>query len=218
MAVIVDFEVPADHFALGRLFGAFPDIEVELERMIPVDSGVVPLLWVSRVEVAAVERELRDDPLVEDVTVLTRTEERSLIEVEWNPAVDGIVQPMMRNGVDLLRGSGDAEAWTFHARFLSRDQLASFRDDCLDHGVGIDLLRIYDPRSPTENRGLSEAQVDALLLSHEAGYWSIPRETDLVTLGERLGISDTAVSQRLRRGVDTLIREYVVPEAGRERQ
>lgn len=215
MAVIVDFEVPADRFALGRLFVTFPEIEVELERIIPVNSGVVPLLWVSGVEIAAVERELRDDPLVEDVVVLTRTEERSLIEVDWSSKVNGIVQPMMRNDVDLLRGSGDAEAWTFHARFRSRDHLASFRQDCLDHEVRIDLLRIYEPRSPDENRGLSDAQVDALLLSHEAGYWSVPRETDLVTLGERLGISDTAVSQRLRRGVDTLIREYVVPEAGR---
>ena len=218
MAVIVDFEVPADHFALGRLFGTFPDIDVELERVIPVSSGVVPLLWISKVEATEVAQELRDDPIVEDVKILTRTGERSLVEVDWSPEVDGIVQPMMRNDVDLLRGSGDTETWTFHARFLSSDQLASFREDCLDHEVRIDLLRIYNPRSPGENRGLSDAQVDALLLSQEAGYWSVPRETDLVTLGERLGISDTAVSQRLRRGVDTLIREYVVPEAGRERR
>lgn len=42
MVVIADFGVPAEQFALGRLFKAFPDIEVELERIVPGVNVMIP--------------------------------------------------------------------------------------------------------------------------------------------------------------------------------
>lgn len=213
MVVIVDFGVPAEQFALGRLFEVFPDIVIELERVIPVKSGIMPLLWVSEVDFEEFEREIRSDPIVEEVKMLTRADERNLFQIDWNPDVNSLVRPMIDNDADLLRGEGTPDTWEFRVQFVDRDHLVAFRDACLDNDVRIDLLRLYNPRSPPESSPLSEEQTEALLRSYERGYWDIPRETDLGSLGESLGISDTAVSQRLRRGVKTLIERHVVPEA-----
>lgn len=212
MVVMVDFAVPADQFALGRLFETFPAVAIELERVIPLDSGVLPLIWVSDVDVGSFERELRTDPMVRDVKRLTEAEGRTLLEIDWSPEVDGLVQPMVRNHADLLRGRGGPETWEFRVQFQSRDRLAAFRDDCLEHGVHLDVRRIHDPELPTGEQRLSDAQRAALQTSYEEGYWNVPRETDLGTLGDLMDISDTAASQRLRRGVRTLIEEYVVSE------
>ncbi|MDX1746536.1 MAG: helix-turn-helix domain-containing protein [Halobacteriales archaeon] len=212
MVVIVDFSVPAEQFALGRLFEVFPDIQIELERVIPVESGVIPLLWISEAEPGKVTEEIRGDPIVDDVKVLTRADERSLLQIDWDPNVNSLIGPLIRNEADLLRGEGDPDTWTFRAQFRDRDHLVTFRDACLENDVRLDVNRLYNPRMPTETDMLSEAQTDALLMSYERGYWDIPRGTGLRTLGESLGVSDTAVSQRLRRGVKTLIEMHVLPE------
>jgi predicted DNA binding protein len=42
-------------------------------------------------------------------------------------------------------------------------------------------------------------------MAFERGHFPVPRETSLADLGEEIGVSDTAVSERLRRGIATLL-------------
>lgn len=215
MVVIADFEVPADQFPLGRLFEAFPGIEIELERVIPISSRVIPLLWVSGVDPEEVEHELRAGSLVEDVALLTHADDRCLFQVDWSPDINGLIQSMVEADADLLRGEGGPEIWEFRVQFRTREHLVAFREACLDHDLRLELTRLYNPQLPAKNQLLTDAQLDALLLSYDNGYWDVPRETTLIDLGETIGISDTATSQRMRRAVKTLIEEYVLPEADR---
>jgi predicted DNA binding protein len=54
---------------------------------------------------------------------------------------------------------------------------------------------------------LTAEQREALSRAVEAGYFDVPRRTTLVGLARELGISDTATSQRLRRGVATVLQD-----------
>jgi hypothetical protein len=63
---------------LGQLFEPFPDIEIEVERIIPTESSVMPLFWVTGADPTAVEEVLRSGPIVEDVKMLTNADERTL--------------------------------------------------------------------------------------------------------------------------------------------
>jgi predicted DNA binding protein len=56
---------------------------------------------------------------------------------------------------------------------------------------------------------LTAKQQQALELAVEAGYYERPRGVDLGELGERLGISKSAVSQRLRAAERKLIENAV---------
>jgi cytidyltransferase-like protein len=53
--------------------------------------------------------------------------------------------------------------------------------------------------------GLTNDQEQTLTTAYERGYFAIPRGTTIQELGEALDISDSAVSQRLRRGEESLI-------------
>jgi predicted DNA binding protein len=50
------------------------------------------------------------------------------------------------------------------------------------------------------------------LTAFETGYWKIPRESHLEDIADRIGISDQAISERLRRGCSSLVEAYVIPE------
>ncbi len=41
MVVYAEYEIPADAFRIGRAFGQLPDVEVELERIVPTGPDIV---------------------------------------------------------------------------------------------------------------------------------------------------------------------------------
>ncbi|WP_390207643.1 hypothetical protein [Halocatena marina] len=45
--MITDISIPADQFALGRLLDEYPDIAVELERLVPLREDIISLFWVT---------------------------------------------------------------------------------------------------------------------------------------------------------------------------
>ncbi|ERG89195.1 MAG: putative DNA binding protein [halophilic archaeon J07HX5] len=51
---------------------------------------------------------------------------------------------------------------------------------------------------------LTDAQLEAMTAAVENGYYDIPRDISTAELGDQLGISDQAVTERLRRGISTL--------------
>jgi len=57
---------------------------------------------------------------------------------------------------------------------------------------------------------LSEPQREALTLAVRRGYYDIPRGCTTAELADELGISDQAVTERLRRAIGTFGR-YALP-------
>ncbi|WP_254537168.1 helix-turn-helix domain-containing protein [Halomarina litorea] len=209
MVVITDIAVPADQFALGTLFETYPDIRVELERIVPLQTGVIPLFWVEGGDRAAIEETLGTDTLVEEVTCLTRTDGRYLFEIRWSPDIDSLVRPLITSRADVLRAAGGADEWEFRLQFADRDDLGIFRDQCVEHDVQIELRRIYNPSVPRDETTVTDEQYDIISTAHANGYWDIPRGITLGDLAALVGISDNAASQRLRRGITSIVDEFL---------
>lgn len=57
MTVIADITVPADSFELGRVLQDFPTVEIELERIVPLQETSIPLLWISGTDTGEVEED-----------------------------------------------------------------------------------------------------------------------------------------------------------------
>ena len=207
VTTITDVRVPADAFPLGRILQAYPEVEIELERLVPTQTAIIPLFWVESASEAAVEQTLRDDPLVEELAQLTRTPERILYSVNWSPDIDALVGTLVDLNVDLLSAEGTANFWEFRLQFRNRAQLSQFRRTCRNKGIPIDLLRLYNPMMPPEEGPLTAEQVDALRTAYEHGFWEIPRRVTQTELADLVGISDNSMSQRLRRGVKTTVEE-----------
>lgn len=62
---------------------------------------------------------------------------------------------------------------------------------------------------PSGRYGLSEVQYRALTAAVEAGYYQVPREITMEELAAEFDVSHQALSERLRRAVDTLVAHTV---------
>lgn len=206
MSVIAEFSVSASDFTLGRALQTAPELTVEIDTMVPVDSGAVPYFWVVGEERGAFDAVLEREPALDGFTVVDELDGRTLYRVAWDHSADTIVQMMVSHDVVLQDARGDASSWTFQLRFPDSDTLSQFHTACRDSAIDITVERLYDPIEPNERSvNLTEAQRSLVEFAYDEGYFDVPRKTTLVELSEELGISDQAVNERLRRGLHGLV-------------
>lgn len=210
MIVISDISIPADAFPLGRVLEEYPNVEIELERIVPLREAIIPLFWVDDGNADGIEATLQDDPLTESVTQLTKTDSRILYEIQWSPDVDGLVQSLIETNARILEAEGTADVWDFRLQFRTRADLSAFREACEDHDIPLTLRRLYNPALPEDGGQLSAQQYEALISAYQGGYFEVPRGTSMNALATEFGISDSAVSQRIRRGTSALIAETLL--------
>ncbi|MDX1748149.1 MAG: helix-turn-helix domain-containing protein, partial [Halobacteriales archaeon] len=70
------------------------------------------------------------------------------------------------------------------------------------------------PRALGIESSLSADQREALTLALDEGYFDVPRRINLITIADRLGISDSAASQRIRRGLSAVLTDLSFEEPG----
>lgn len=126
MTVIADISVPADAFPLGRVLDDLPEVEIELERIVPLREAIIPLFWISGDDPAVIEATLRDHPETEAVDQLTSADDETLFEVRWSPEINGVIGVLVDARAKILEASGTADTWDFRLRFSSHEELSAF--------------------------------------------------------------------------------------------
>lgn len=212
MSVIADFSIPADQFAIGHLLEVRPGVRVRFESMIPTGGVIIPYFWVRGPDVETVEAALRASPMVEAVSVVDELDDETLFRVAWAEGVDGFIESITRADAVVLDGEGHGDHWSFQLRFPEYEALSTFYHDLVEKDISVDVEDIHNPIEFEETMefGLTPEQHEALSIALEAGYFAVPRETTMVELAEKLGISDSAVSQRIRRGLTKILSATVV--------
>lgn len=71
----------------------------------------------------------------------------------------------------------------------------------------MDIERIFNPTKPDAGPwyGLTATQRETLTYAAEEGYYSLPRQISTKELADRFDVSDQAITERLRRGIATLV-------------
>jgi len=208
MSVIATVVLPAEEFTLGAALTSDTEITLRLERVVPVGHTFIPYVWASDEAVENVETALRAEADVDAFEVVDRTNGDALVRIEWADRLDGFLDAVAGSNGTILEGVGEADTWRFQLRFDDHDALTAFYRRCREEGVPVTLERVHNPGVPQDPKagfGLTETQRETLQVALEEGYFDVPRRINLVELSEQLGVSDSAVSQRLRRGVATLL-------------
>ena len=216
MSVIASITIPAAEFPLGSLLSPDSDATVSVESTVPTSESVIPYLWVPEDAVENALYELRALRTVSSATVVDEVNDHALVRVEWTDEVNGLLASVRDTTAVVTSATGTAEQWTFRLRFPSYEELSAFYTTCVDRNVSIELVELHEAIGPknTPRFGLTDGQRDLVLAAYEDGYFDVPRKTTLVDLGEKLEVSDSAVSQRLRRGLSSLIYSTVVIDRG----
>lgn len=213
MSVMARISVPADEFKLARTLHDHDSLRIGVERVVPLGEGVVPYLWVTGLSVDRARCRLDGDADVERVEVIDHVENAVLVRVWWTDRRHAFLETLVAVEASCVDGVVRDGTWHLELRFPSRASLSDFYQECLDRDVTLDVSGIYDHDGRDRSRvsaTLSDRQYETLRTAFETGYFAIPREITLEELGDRLGISDTAASQRIRRGLRRLLAEELV--------
>lgn len=206
MATVIEFTAPVDEFPLGSVFEQFPAVRVELERLIPHSSLVIPYFWVRGAQAADIEAAFRDHPGVDDVKLVDSVDTEYLMRAKWDPEYFGILSALAAEHIAILSGVGTSEGWHFEVRGDSREEISEFRDTCQQEGIQIDITAVH-ALLPIKGEGyeLTETQHEALVAAYEAGYFDSPKTATLADIASELDITQQSLSSRLRRGHRRLI-------------
>lgn len=213
MGVIVEFSVHPDEFKLGSILDITPGTKVHVEQLVPMGDMVMPFSWVAG-DTERFEQNIRENNVEYSVALVDDENDRKLYRLEWNEDEDELIQAVLRSDGAVLDAEGTHEEWSFRVRFREREKLSAFHKYCLEHNVPIKVKRMYNPIevSGGSRKGMTKTQVETLLDAYEAGYFDIPRRTTLVKLADEYGVSDQAVSERLRRATAELVEKSLMPE------
>ncbi|NLV05997.1 winged helix-turn-helix transcriptional regulator [Haloarcula rubripromontorii] len=184
-----------------------PDVTVRPEQM--VDDGTSSLLVIEAAgeTLDQFETALERDSTVCDHLVLDWTETSRVYRVEVADSAVRITPSLVRAGGRALDIKGTSGQWLVHAQFRSRAALSQFRAECSDRNITFRLDRLYWTSGEVNAGacGLTADQQVALETAHREGYFDVPRGISQAELADKLGISPSAMSQRIRRGMDQVV-------------
>lgn len=219
MSVVVEFSLPSDDFALGSALASDADVEIALEAVVPTCGERVPLVWVNGGDLAAFERAARAAEPVSGLTRLDRVGADALYRVEWSSTTNELLAGLADHGAVVLEATR-LRRWRFRVRFHDHDLLREFHSYCRGNGLDVTVTRVAVLEHSTgagSRFDLTPEQREALLLAVRGGYFEVPRRTDLSAIADELGISQQATSNRIRRGVDRVLRAALLGHGGRHR-
>lgn len=213
MATVMEFTSPAAEFPLGTVFETLPTVTVELERLIPHKTVIIPYFWVRGAEATDIEAAFKSHEGTNEIELVDSVEEEYLMRVEWDREYVGILDALAETNLVVLSGVGTADGWEFEVRGEERTEISEFRSYCQDHDIPITITAVHS-LLPIHGEGyeLTDTQQEALVLAFERGYFDSPRTASLEEIADELGITQQSLSSRLRRGHRRLIDATLMAE------
>ena len=207
MATVAEFTLDAESFPLGSLFENFPAATVELERVVPTNSHLIPYLWVHGAVTEDIESAFATHPAVASLQLIDTVDDQHLLRIKWDPDHPSILSLIAASDLSLLSATGTSESWIFEVRSQDHTSLSELQEIAREHDLPIQLTGLHslasiEGKRPTD---LTETQREALLLAHKRGYYETPRRATLEEIAAELDISRQALASRLRRGTSHLI-------------
>lgn len=204
MPVHVSVAVPAEQL----VFGPFPKgVRIEFERRVPFGGDQTPYLWVSdRRE----SRHVDDASNSADVELLARGDGERLVRTGGPSERSDVFDALCASEATCLSGFRERGVWNLTLRFPSAVSVSEWYRACPGSGSRVTVERVRTGETPRVARGsrLTDPQREALRTALEAGYFAVPSQISLEELSDRIGVSDAAVSQRLRRGIESLLVDH----------
>jgi predicted DNA binding protein len=209
MATLAEFTIDHGAFPFDEVFESFPDATIEIERLIPTGTAILPYIWVRGAESDQIKSSLSSSPVLANVEVIDQVADRTLHRCEYITTYEGVLGAIVETDVTLLSANGSNQGWTIQVRGIERGAVAEFDNACRNLDIDLTLTALHELSAstapgPTE---LTAPQREALQLADEMGYFDEPRRATLEDVADELDISRQAVANRLRRGYRTLIRQ-----------
>ena len=205
MALIAEFEAepPFGATAMARA----PTTALVREETDLTPDGTLRIVCRATGEnLGAFEAAMADDPRVADLSVLTGTDDLRVYALRLTVATDeAAYAALVEAGGQILALEHDVDGVHARVRCPSREAYVALKEAWEARYGDFRTVGLYAERGG-DGRTLSPKQREALTVALDRGYFDVPRHVTLAAVGAELGVSDTAASQRIRRGCRELVR------------
>jgi hypothetical protein len=181
------------------------------DRMPPDDRPMKLIFRAEGESLDAFEEALDDDPTVADVRRLDGTDDHRLFRVSYSErGMEGSITPVVTDeDATLTDAVVTFEGVWLRLWFPDRESLRHIREWSRKQGRSFCVEKIYndEPAESGTPYGLTGAQLEAIQQCFREGYFDVPRATTCSEVADSLGISSQSLSERLRRGLATVVDE-----------
>ena len=204
--------MPAEGFALHHTLSTVTDLRVECEPLVQSgEKSVMPLLWMRGADRDATDNALADDSTVESVSCLSAFDDGHLCRIEWAGRVRHLLEMVTNGKATVLDIHARDDRWYLRVMYPSREHFSRTHQFATDHGLAFDVTSIREAEGKPAGRfGLTEGQREVLVRAAQQGYFDVPQKTNLGALADNCDVSHQALSERLRRGMGTLIEDTLL--------
>ena len=220
MMTIVEASLPPAQFALQSALRRVPGAAFEAVRTVADGGDVLPLLWATGADAAALTDALEADDSTDRVRALTRRGEAVLYRMSWADRVRTVTTLLVADHGVLIGAQTRDDRWTFRVLFPERDAVAAVVESCdrFDLSLRVERIHPLDDSLRPNRSTLTSAQLQTVEAAFESGYYAVPRETTLTELAADLDVSHQALSERLRRGHRQVVETTFGDRLARETQ
>lgn len=203
MAITLEVYVEHSDLALTQTIRALPEADIGVVSDASTDPNHdVYFFWIEAPDFDRVEVAFEDDATVASYERVLTSGDRRTYGIEYAEDATLISPAINRLGGLILESRSHLNGWLLTILFQDHAVLNEFNEYVSDADYRIDVFELRQENSVDDQRqfGLTDCQAEALVCAYVHGYFDDPRQVSLEELGSILGISETAVSGRLRRG------------------
>jgi predicted DNA binding protein len=208
MSITAKVYLEHPNLALVPTIRRVPDAQIRVIMQGTTDPGATafPFL-IDHPEPEAVETALSADPTVAHYECIDRTGAVGIYRIEHSSEARLISSVVTRAHGLLMRTETEDGGWVVHLLLPDREALNAVWTYAGDQEMRLDIIEIYTNESAdgAQSYGLTMPQREAIQTAFARGYFNEPRDISLTELADEMGLSSTAMSGRLRRGLRNLI-------------
>lgn len=215
MTVTAKIHIKHDKLALVPTLRTLDDISIKVITQGTTNPGAIvfPFL-VNYDDREELERAFKDDPTVEHYELVSWGDRRGIYYIEHTPETKLISTAVMSVSGFLTHTETKGKGWLVHLLLPDKDALNTVWQYARENDISLEIIDIYGSESASDESsssyGLTREQRAALLTAFEKGYFQEPRDMSLSDVADEMGLSSTAMSGRLRRGMQNLVRATIV--------
>lgn len=200
MSLFVELTLYNPRLVLAPTIESCPETTVSVEFQ-PVTDTVRPkMIFSIRDPTSGIFEEALDrDPTVERWRAIDEFDGSQYYRVDVSDEAELVTPGLLERGVRFLSAETDGHGWRLTAHVRDREALQAFQSDLREQNVDYRLVRLHEAEETAASATLTDSQRKTLIEAYRAGYFEVPRRGSLKDIAEALGVSQSAVSQRLRR-------------------
>lgn len=203
--IVAELHLDHDRLPLQPTLRAFDDLTIVPVYRAQRNGRRYQFVSVPRDDDRSILASLDRDPTVRNPLLVDCTGTRDVYRVELTDETVTLSGMVADQGGRIREAKGTKTAWVLQLRFPSRDALVAFNDECKRNDVSVQVTHLRSTECGERPLlGLTEKQQELLTVAYEEGYFEVPRGISQDELAERLGVSKSAISQRLRRAMTEL--------------